>query len=70
MKRRYLLAVTFVLMVEAVFKHLTALELRARKITGAVFVVIGVYSSWINLVVWCRKDGLFAEIMGNAASAV
>lgn len=57
MKRRFLLAVTFVLMVEAVFKRLTAMELRARKITGVVLVVSGVYSSWTNRVAWCRKDG-------------
>lgn len=37
--------------VAAAFKRLTALELWARKITGIVFVGVGIYFCWTNLVV-------------------
>jgi threonine/homoserine/homoserine lactone efflux protein len=36
--------------VAAAFKRLTALEVWARRITGAVFVGIGIYSCWTNFI--------------------
>jgi len=36
--------------VAAAFQHLTALEIWARRITGTVFIVIGVYLCWTHLI--------------------